>query len=172
MNKNLIIIDMQNDFVDGSLGTKEAQLIVENVKNELEKCLDEGYEVLATQDTHFDNYLNTFEGKNLPVPHCIENSKGWEIVEPIKEMIPKENIFKKITFGSEDLISYLKEKKPEEIELVGLCTDICVLSNAIMIRAALPETEIFVKEDCCAGVTPDLHKSALDVMKSNQIKVI
>lgn len=162
---------MQNDFIDGSLGTKEAQDIVNNVVESIKDKKDD-YLVLATQDTHFDNYLSTLEGKNLPVMHCIKGTPGWQIQEDIKALIEDKNIFEKNTFGSEDLINYLKEYQPDEIELLGLCTDICVISNALLLRAAFPNTPISVIEDCCAGVTPEKHQSALNTMESCQIQVI
>lgn len=171
MKKVLIIVDMQNDFIDGSLGTKEAQDIVNNVVESIKDKKDD-YLVLATQDTHFDNYLSTLEGKNLPVMHCIKGTPGWQIQEDIKVLIEDKNIFEKNTFGSEDLINYLKEYQPDEIELLGLCTDICVISNALLLRAAFPNTPISVIEDCCAGVTPEKHQSALNTMESCQIQVI
>ncbi len=169
--KVLIVIDMQNDFVNGTLGTPEAQSIVKNVVNEIKNKKNEGYKILATQDTHKTDYLNTLEGKNLPIEHCIENTYGWDLVEPIKNEIDSENIFIKYTFGSEELIDYLRENEPEEIEILGLCTDICVISNALMLRALYPDKEIILKEDCCAGVTPELHQDAINVMKSCQIAV-
>ena len=171
-DKILLVVDMQNDFIDGSLGTKEAENIVNNVIKEIKNKKEQGYKILATQDTHQKNYLNTQEGKNLPIKHCIEGTEGWEIAEPIKELIDSNNIFKKNTFGSKDLYEYLKENEPEEVEILGLCTDICVISNALLIKALYPEKEIFLKENCCAGVTPELHNEAIDVMKSCQIQVI
>ena len=172
MRKILIVIDMQNDFIDGSLGTKEAVGIVEAVKT---KIL--GYDKkdrFATMDTHKENYLNTQEGKNLPVSHCIENTVGWELNEKIAPLIDPKNIFKKPTFGSVDLANKIAEiaKKEEiEIELVGLCTDICVVSNALLLKAFLPETRISVDAACCAGVTAEKHNAALETLRSCQINV-
>lgn len=170
MAKVLIVVDMQNDFIDGSLGTSEAQDIVNNVVREIEDKKNEDYLIVATQDTHHNNYLETFEGKNLPVEHCIKNTKGWEIPQNIKNKV--DIIIEKPTFGSKKLVDYLKKINPEEIELLGLCTDICVISNALLLREAFPNKVINVKENCCAGVTPELHKSALDVMKSCQINIL
>ena len=172
MRKILIVIDMQNDFIDGSLGTKEAVGIVEVVRT---KIL--GYDKkdrFATMDTHKENYLNTQEGKNLPVSHCIENTVGWELNEKIAPLIDPKSIFKKPTFGSVDLANKIAEiaKKEEiEIELVGLCTDICVVSNALLLKAFLPETRISVDAACCAGVTVEKHNDALETLRSCQIDV-
>lgn len=172
MKKSLIIIDMQNDFIDQALGTPEAENIVENVVEAIKDRKNQGYEIIATQDTHQENYLETLEGKNLPVEHCIEGTPGWEFAPGIKELLVDEIVFTKPTFGSEELINYLKENPSEEIELVGLCTDICVLSNAILLRAAFPNTPIKVIENCTAGVTPKLKEEALNVMQSCQIQRI
>lgn len=169
--KVLVVVDMQNDFIDGALGTKEAQAIVPNVIDKIKHF--DGL-VLATQDTHFDNYLNTQEGHNLPVPHCIKGSKGHAIQSEIAELIKSEPI-EKLTFGSKDLGTKLVElnaKEPiESVTLIGLCTDICVISNAMVIKAFLPELPIIVDAKCCAGVTPASHENALAAMKVCQIAV-
>ena len=173
MEKILVIVDMQKDFVGGSLGTEEAQSIVPAVKDKIENF--EG-DIIFTKDTHEEDYLNTQEGQNLPVVHCIRGTAGHEIIE---ELQPYTNralaIFEKETFGSRKLAGFLKElhkeKKIESIELIGLCTDICVVSNALLIKAFLPEVPISVTAGCCAGVTPEKHKSALETMKSGQIEV-
>lgn len=172
--KILIVVDMQNDFINGSLGTKEAESIVENVQTKIEQYKKEGQTIIFTRDTHYDNYLDTQEGKNLPIEHCIKNSKGWEIS---KELNSNEcKIIDKSTFGSVDLVKYISyiisDNKDTEIELVGLCTDICVVSNALLLKANLLETKITVDASCCAGVTPYKHKCALETMKSCQINVI
>lgn len=169
--KILIVVDMQNDFVTGPLGTPEAQAIVPNVKARTE---DSEFDMIFyTKDTHTSDYLNTFEGKKLPVSHCIEDTKGWEI---IPELQADGQIIEKPTFGSEELVSLILQLAHdypiEKIELCGICTEICVISNALMIRAALPETDITVRADCCAGVTPELHEAALKVMESCQINVV
>lgn len=169
--KILVVIDMQNDFVSGSLGTPEAQAIVPNVKARTES--GEFDTIIYTKDTHPINYLDSFEGKRLPVSHCIRDTEGWEI---IPELQVDGEIVEKPTFGSYELVSiilqFAHDYPIEEIELCGLCTDICVISNALMIRAALPETCMTVRANCCAGVAPEKHEAALSVMESCQIDVI
>lgn len=172
MKKVLVVVDMQNDFIDGSLGTQEAQEIVSTVENKLKKEKENGTIIFATQDTHYDNYLNTLEGNKLPVLHCIKDTKGWEINKFLTPYIEKENIIEKNTFGSDRLVEKLKEINPDEIELLGLCTDICVISNALLLRAAFPNTPIIVEENCCAGVTPEKHDAAIETMRSCQIDII
>ena len=170
MKKVLIVIDMQNDFIDGSLGTKEAVAIVPNVISKI-KSYDIN-DVYATMDTHFADYLETQEGKNLPVKHCIKGTEGWEINKDIKQLIKPENIVEKNTFGSTELPKLLESKYPGldiEIEMIGLCTDICVVSNALYIKANMPEVKISLDSSCCAGVTPEKHDAALQTMSSNQI---
>ena len=174
MNKVLVVVDMQNDFIDGALGTNEAQLIVDNV---VDKIKNFDGKVIATRDTHYIDYLDTQEGINLPVKHCIENTEGWEIKTEIQKLLEKEDVrvFNKVTFGSKELAMYLEElgsqKFIDEIELVGLCTDICVISNAMLIKAFLPETKVVVDASCCAGVTVESHKNALEAMKMCQISI-
>lgn len=170
MKKLLIVVDMQKDFIDGSLGTKEALAIVPNVKKKIEEYLAKEDDVLFTLDTHEDNYLETQEGKNLPVVHCIRGTDGWELNDALKEFQGQR--FEKNTFGSADLAEFIKDKEYELIELIGLCTDICVISNALLIKAFLPETPIRVDASCCAGVTPESHENALNAMKVCQIEVI
>lgn len=168
--KYLIVVDMQKDFVDGALGTKEAVAIVPAVKKRIEKALDAGETVIFTRDTHEENYLETQEGKNLPVKHCIRGTEGWEIIPELKQYA--KNVFDKPTFGSRELGEYLaNENNAEEITVIGLCTDICVISNALLIKAFLPEVPIFVEKECCAGVTPESHENALKAMQSCQIMV-
>ena len=169
----LVVVDMQNDFIDGALGTKEAVDIVPKV---VEKIKTFDGRIIATRDTHEVNYLETQEGKNLPVEHCIRGTKGWEIRSEIGELI-KENPIDKVTFGSAGLGQTLKEyheqKQPiDSITLIGLCTDICVISNAMVLKANLPEVPIIVDASCCAGVTPQSHKQALEAMKVCQIEII
>lgn len=168
--KVLVVVDMQNDFIDGALGTKEAQSIVENVYQAIQNF--EG-EIIFTRDTHFENYSGTQEGKKLPVPHCIRGTNGWQINSRLEKLIkPETKIFDKVTFGSVELAEYLKcDSELEKVTLVGLCTDICVISNALLIKANMPEVEIEVLENCCAGVTPASHQNALDAMKMCQISV-
>ena len=172
MRKLLVVVDMQNDFIDGSLGTKEAEDIVENV---VRKILSyPSGDVFATRDTHGPDYLTTQEGINLPVEHCIKGTEGWQICPQIAELIPEENIFDKPTFGSEALADYIAEINEEEeveLELVGLCTDICVVSNALLLKAKMPEVSISADPACCAGVTPEKHEAALETMRSCQIYV-
>lgn len=175
MKRILIVIDMQNDFITGSLGSKEAEKIVENVKNRI--LTYDKNDVFATKDTHDDNYLNTLEGKNLPVKHCILGTKGYEIDNSIINLIKEDNIFIKRTFGSIDLAKKIKQIAIEnnndiEIEICGLCTDICVISNALILKATLPEVNIFIDKDLTAGVTEELKNNALNVMKSCQINVV
>lgn len=171
MSKNvLVVVDMQKDFIDGALGTKEAVAIVSNVE---EKIRTFDGEIVFTRDTHFDNYSETQEGKNLPVPHCIKETEGWQIDGKLEQLrTPDMKVFDKLTFGSVELAEYLKENKElESVTLIGLCTDICVISNALLIKAFLPEVKITVDEKCCAGVTPESHKNALEAMKMCQIAI-
>ena len=169
MSKLLTVVDMQNDFVTGSLGTKEAQAIVGNVKAKVEEYQENGNEVIFTRDTHTQLYLETQEGRNLPVVHCVKGTTGWEIVEELKTYAKK--IFDKPAFGSVELGNYLADGNYTEIEFVGLCTDICVVSNALLCKAFLPEVKISVDSLCCAGVTPESHEAALLTMKMCQVEV-
>lgn len=171
--KVLIVVDMQNDFITGSLGSKEAEAIVPNVKRKIQEYHNEGYDIIYTRDTHYDDYLNTLEGRNLPVPHCIEGSNGWNIVDGL--FVEGSEIINKFTFGylgwgSRSSVGF-NDNEIEEIELCGLCTDICVVSNALILRAMYPDIEITVDSSCCAGVTPEKHESALETMRSCQINV-
>ncbi len=173
MRKLLIVIDMQNDFIDGSLGTPEAEAIVEKVKAKIRSYPAE--DVIATMDTHQPEYLQTQEGKNLPVEHCIRGSKGWEIREDIAALLGGAKIYEKPTFGSTALADDMKalsEKEEIELELIGLCTDICVVSNALLLKANMPEVRISVDASCCAGVTPESHEAALQTMRMCQIGII
>ena len=171
MQKLLVVVDMQNDFIDGALGTKEAVAIVPNVKEKIENF--EGT-VLFTRDTHFDNYMDTQEGHNLPVAHCIKDTEGWQIRSELEALRQTEAI-DKLTFGSSELpevLAKLNEENPiEEITFVGLCTDICVISNVMVIKAFFPEIPVVVDAACCAGVSPETHKNALEAMKVCQVKV-
>ena len=173
MRKILIVIDMQNDFIDAALGTKEAVAIVEAVKEKIRSYPVE--DVIATMDTHGENYMQTQEGENLPVPHCIKGTEGWQIRPDIAELLDGAEIIEKPTFGSIALAESLKalsERETIELELIGLCTDICVVSNALLLKAAMPEVKIFVDASCCAGVTPEKHLAALETMRSCQIQII
>ena len=169
--KFLIVVDMQNDFITGSLGTKEAQAIVPNVKTRIES--GEFKEIIFTKDSHYSNYLtSTLEGEKLPIGHCIKHTIGWNI---IPELQVKDIVVEKNTFGSLDLLEILNHlifEELDEIELCGVCTDICVVSNALLIRAKFPNVKITVKADCCAGSTPELHEAALKTMESCQIDII
>ena len=179
----LIVVDMQKDFIDGSLGTTEAIGIVDEVVKRIRDS--RGEVILFTQDTHQSNYLDTAEGKKLPVIHCVEGTQGWEINESVrnawlsnKDTVKiaelRQNTFKKPVFGSVELVDFLRSRDRiiSEIEILGLCTDICVVSNAIMIKNTLPDVKISVNSKCCAGVTPQSHMEALNVMKMCQIDVI
>ena len=171
MQNVLVVVDMQNDFIDGALGTKEAVAIVPNVKEKIENF--EGT-VLFTRDTHFENYMDTQEGKNLPVPHCIKDTKGWEIRAELDSLRTTEAI-DKVTFGSSELPAKLEKlnnaEAIESITFVGLCTDICVISNVMVTKAFFPEIPVIVDAACCAGVSPETHKNALEAMKICQVKV-
>ena len=174
MKKVLVVVDMQNDFIDGALGTKEAISIVENVVNKIKNF--DG-KILATLDTHQGNYLETSEGKKLPVPHCIRMTKGWLLNEKIMEALNSKGykIIEKKTFGAIKLVNEIRRIKCNndvEIEFIGVCTDICVISNVLLLKAYFPEIKMIVDANCCAGVTPDSHKAALDTMKMCQIDVI
>ena len=167
--KILAVVDMQKDFVDSALGSAEAVAIVLAVKE-----LIEGFdgEVYFTRDTHFENYMSTEEGKHLPVPHCIKDTEGWQIV-PELDALRKTEAIDKLTFGSRDLVDVLsREGEIESITFVGLCTDICVISNAMVVKAFYPEIPLIVDAKGCAGVTPESHARALEAMKMCQINVI
>ena len=165
----LIVVDMQNDFITGSLGSKQAQAIVQNV---VEKVKNFKGRIIFTRDTHESDYLQTQEGKNLPVVHCQKNTEGWEICNELKPYV--KHVVDKITFGSEKLPVLIKEdcEEVESIELCGLCTDICVISNAMVLKATFPETRMTVDSSCCAGVTDASHKTALDAMRAVQIEIV
>lgn len=172
MQNVLVVVDMQNDFIDGALGTKEAVEIVPRVR---EKILGFKGPVLFTRDTHQENYLKTQEGRRLPVAHCIEGSEGWQIRKELDEL-RKLPAIDKPAFGSTELMEVLRAmdalERISSVTLVGLCTDICVISNALLVKAALPEVKVQVQADCCAGVTPESHQTALAAMKTCQIDII
>lgn len=169
MRDTLIVIDMQNDFIDGSLGTKEAVAIVPNVAKKIKEYREAGKQVIFTRDTHLANYLDTHEGKMLPVFHCIFGGFGWQISNQL-EVDEKQDII--IDKGLLVSLRGFLPNEYESIELCGLCSDICVISNALIMRALFPDSDITVDASCCAGVTPEKHKAALEVMKSCQIEVI
>ena len=167
--KILVVVDMQRDFIDGALGTPEAVAIVPYVKQVIERF--DG-KVFFTRDTHFANYMDTQEGKNLPVKHCIKDTPGWEI-HPDLEALRKTDAIDKLTFGSSELPKILARKENiESITFIGLCTDICVISNAMVTKAFFPELPLIVDARACAGVTPQSHKNALEAMKMCQIAVV
>ena len=170
MKRILIVVDMQNDFIDGSLGTKEAVAIVPAVIEKIKEYEKEGSLIIYTKDTHPENYLDTSEGKNLPVEHCIKGTPGHDIPEEI--LRSHDLIFEKPTFGSVALADYLHTVEFDEVEFIGLCTDICVISNALLTKAHFPERTVSVDSSCCAGVTPATHTAALETMKMCQINVI
>ena len=174
MHNILIIVDVQNDFVDGSLGTKEAVSIIPNVYSKIKNF--EG-DIYVTKDTHFDNYLSTSEGKKLPVEHCVKESDGWQLNEDVERALSDKEytIIEKNSFGSLELPDIIRQKYSNldfQIEIVGLCTDICVVSNALILKANFPENEIKVDASCCAGVTVESHNASLLTMKMCQIDVI
>lgn len=166
MKKTLIVVDMQNDFIDMALGTKEAVAIVENVRAKIKEYVDNGDEIIFTRDTHYSNYLETPEGEKLPVPHCIKGTVGWEIADGL--YVDGCKIIDKPNFGWPNW----GEESFESVELIGLCTDICVVSNALIIKAVFPDAQVKVDSSCCAGVTPQTHSAALETMKMCQIDVI
>ena len=167
MKKIIVVVDVQNDFVDGSLGTKEAQEMLPRLTA---KLTDTDADLIFTMDTHGKDYLATQEGKNLPVEHCIKNTHGWKIVDSLSPFVKKARaVVEKPVFGSLDLPKLVEEA--DEVELVGLCTDICVISNALILKAAYPEMKVAVDSSCCAGVTPKSHDEALAVMKMCQVEV-
>ena len=173
MRKILVVIDMQNDFIDAALGTKEAVAIVDAVKEKI-RSYSAG-DIFVTMDTHTPDYLETQEGRNLPVVHCVRGTEGWRIRPDIEALLKGAKIYEKPTFGSWKMAQDLREISESEeisVEMVGLCTDICVVSNALLLKAAMPEVEISVDASCCAGVTPEKHLAALETMRSCQIRVI
>jgi nicotinamidase-related amidase len=167
--KILVVVDMQKDFIDDALGTAEAVAIVPNVIEKIKEYENSDSLVIYTKDTHLENYMDTREGKHLPVPHCIKGTEGHEIPDEI--LRGHDLIIEKPTFGSVELVDYLAKIEFDEIELIGLCTDICVVSNALLIKARFPEREVSVDSSCCAGVTPATHEAALTTMKMCQINV-
>ena len=173
MRKILVVVDMQNDFIDGALGTPEAVAIVENVKARIREY--DKADVFVTMDTHFPEYLQTQEGRNLPVEHCIKGTDGWQIRSDIAELLTDAHVYEKPTFGSVALakdIAEIAAKEEIEIEVLGLCTDICVVSNALLLKANMPEVKITVDHTCCAGVTPESHEAALMTMQMCQIGIV
>ncbi len=170
MRKVIVVIDMQNDFIDGALGTKEAQAMLPHLVAKLEREKDAL--LIFTQDTHSKNYMETQEGRNLPVLHCIKPEKGWEIAPSLQPFVKKAAaVIEKPAFGSLELPKAVAKLQPDEVELVGLCTDICVISNAMILKTAFPELPVAVDASCCAGVTPASHDNALQAMKMCQVDI-
>ncbi len=172
MRNVLIVVDMQNDFISGALGSAEAQAILPLVAKKLASFSGDVY---FTRDTHGTDYLNTQEGKNLPVAHCIKDSVGWQIADALSEYVKDATVIDKPSFGSVELAATLRAENEtlpiDRITMVGICTDICVISNAMLIKAYLPEVPLAVDATCCAGVTPKSHQNALDAMKACQIMI-
>ncbi len=173
MKKVLVLIDVQNDFIDGALGSKEAMNVLEKIKEKVITYPKE--QIYATRDTHGQDYLFTLEGQKLPVIHCQKETKGWHIHQALSDYLLKEHIFDKTTFGSIELAQKMKklaQEEEQEIELVGICTDICVISNALLLKTYLPNTNIRIDASCCVATTPENHQKALEVMKSCHIEII
>ena len=166
MKKTLIVVDMQNDFINMALGTPEAMAIVPKVKEKIDSYIAKGDEIIFTRDTHFTDYLQTTEGKKLPVPHCIKGTKGWEIADGL--YVEGCKIIDKPNFGWPNW----KDEVLEDVELIGLCTDICVVSNALIIKATFPDADVKVDSSCCAGVTVATHEAALKTMSMCQIDIL
>lgn len=169
MKELLAVIDMQNDFVFGALGSPAAQAILPAVKEKIETARKEGKTVVFTRDTHDEDYLSTQEGKRLPVVHCLKGGEGWEIVDGLQKT--EDKIFDKRLFGSVELAEYIRRENFERVEFIGVCTDICVVSNAILTKAFSPETEVSVCAKCCAGTSAQAHEAALLTMRSCQIQI-
>lgn len=172
MRKILVVVDMQNDFIDGALGTPEAAGIVENVKYKIREYRPK--DIFVTMDSHSPDYLNTQEGRYLPVEHCIKGTDGWKIRPDIAELLEGANVYEKGAFGNVHLAQEIAEiaaQEEIEIEVIGLCTDICVVSNALILKAVMPEVTIYVDPGCCAGVTPESHEAALKTMQMCQIQM-
>ena len=176
MKRILVVIDMQNDFVSGSLGSERAKFIVPYVAQKIKDARERGERIFATKDTHLEeSYFNSQEGKNLPVLHCVKYTQGWELVDEIKELVSDTEIWQKPTFGSlraMKVVAKIAEEQNAEVEFCGLCTDICVIANVALLKALAPETKIIVDSKACAGVTKEKHDAALEVMKSLQVEVV
>ena len=168
----LIVVDMQNDFINGSLGTKEAQAIVPAVKARILEAMEDRWQVIFTKDTHSIDYLKTQEGKHLPIQHCLRGSDGWQLHPELQDLSIGSSVFEKGSFGSLELAEYVSSLNPDAIEVIGLCTDICVVSNVALLKAYCPEVPMSVRANCCAGVTPEAHEHALATMKSLQVEIL
>ena len=172
MKKLLIVIDYQNDFVDGSLGFKKAKDIEEKIVKKIKEYQKNNDEVIFTLDTHYDNYMDTKEGENLPIPHCIKGTKGHELFGKVKDLSQGCLLIEKETFGSKDLVKFLENKEYASIELIGVVTNICVISNAVIVKAMQPNTEIIVDASCSSSNDEIMEQKALDILKNLHIKVI
>ena len=168
----LIVVDMQNDFINGSLGTKEAQAIVPAVKARILEAMEDRWQVIFTKDTHSIDYLKTHVGKNLPIKHCLRGSDGWQLHPELQDLSIGSSVFEKGSFGSLELAEYVSSLNPDAIEVIGLCTDICVVSNVALLKAYCPEVPMSVRANCCAGVTPEAHEHALATRKSLQVEIL
>ena len=174
MRKILVVVDMQKDFIDGALGFDGADKIIPGIIEKIREYESSGDEIVYTLDTHFENYMDTQEGKNLPVPHCIKGSEGHGLCDELKPLLEGKKVFEKLTFGSIELAEYLKENASDisKIEVCGLVSNICVLSNAVVAKAAAPEAEVIVDSKLTASFAPDLHQATLDVLKGIQVTVL
>ena len=170
MKKALIVIDVQNDFIFDALGSADAQKIFPNVQKRVSQARLDGEQIIFTRDTHGDDYMQTQEGRKLPVPHCIKGTRGWEICEGLYQT--GDVVFDKPTFGSIELAKYLQSQSFDVIEFIGVCTDICVVSNVLLAKALCLQAEVFVRADCCAGISPQTHAAALQTMQSCQVAVL
>lgn len=172
--KTLIVVDMQNDFIDGALGSAEAKLILDKVKEKIELYRKNNHQIIYTRDTHYNDYLDTQEGRKLPIEHCIKDTYGWQIADLLKPTAD-DIIIDKNTFGydwSKKIVEDNNFIRGDEIEVIGLCTDICVIANVFMLKTVFPEKLISVDANCCAGVTYGSHKNALSAMKACQVNII
>lgn len=174
MRKILVVVDMQKDFIDGALGFDGADRVIPGIAAKIKEFEEAGDEVVYTLDTHFENYMETQEGKNLPVPHCIKGTDGWSLCDELKALLVDKKGFEKPTFGSMELACYLKENAADisSIEVCGLVSNICVVSNAVIAKAACPEAEIIVDSSLTASFAPDLHQATMDVLKGLQVTVL
>lgn len=169
--KVLVVVDMQNDFISGSLGSEAAQAILPNVVKKVQDYQNNGYDIIRTFDTHYEDYMETYEGKCLPIPHCTYLNEGWHYPDELENLLYDAKAIHKSTYGYTEWKKYFKNA-PEVIELCGICSEICVITNALMLRSYYPETEIRVDSSCCAGLTPERHNAALEVMRSCNITII
>ncbi len=166
----LVVVDMQKDFLDGALENPMAIAVLPRVRERIRVARERGEEVVFTRDTHGADYLSTQEGKRLPVPHCLAGSEGWQLAAGLAE--PTDRIFDKPAFGSLELARYIFSVGADAVELIGVCTDICVISNAFLLKAFCPEARICVRADCCAGITSERHATALEAMRACQIDIV